>query len=132
MGQVEGDQLGQRVEDLVGQQPAGDVVARDVEQQQVVEAGEEVGGEDGERVVVDEQLLQAARLLEQGGRQNGQVVVREVEGGEGPEVGQAGGGEDGETVAAEEEGGEAGHQGEVAGEEAGDVVVAEVEGGRVT
>ena len=45
---------------------AGDVVAGDVEEEKVVEAGEEVGGEEGERVVLDEQLLQVGALLEDG------------------------------------------------------------------
>ena len=38
---------------------AGDVVAGDVEKEKVVQAGEEVGGEKGEGVVLDEELLQA-------------------------------------------------------------------------
>ena len=58
---------------------AGDVVAGDVEEQQVVEAGEEVGREEGERVVLEEQLLQVGALLEDGRGQGGQVVVGEVQ-----------------------------------------------------
>ena len=54
---------------------AGDVVARDVEEQQVVEAGEEVGGEEGERVVLEEQLLQVGALLEDGRGAGGMGVV---------------------------------------------------------
>ena len=65
---------------------AGDVVAGDVEEQQVVEAGEEVGREEGERVVLEEQLLQVGALLEDGGGQGGQVVVREVKVGQRPEA----------------------------------------------
>ena len=57
---------------------AGDVVAGDVEEQQVVEAGEEVGGEEGERVVLEEQLLQVGALLEDGRGPGGQVVVGET------------------------------------------------------
>ena len=49
---------------------AGDVVAGDVEK--VVQAG----GEEGEGVVLDEELLQVGALLEDGGRQGGEVVVR--------------------------------------------------------
>ena len=52
---------------------AGDVVAGDVEKEKVVQAGEEVGGEEGEGVVLDEQFLQVGALLEDGG---GQVRVR--------------------------------------------------------
>ena len=55
---------------------AGDVVAGDVEKEKVVQAGEEVGGEEGEGVVLDEELLQVGALLEDGGRQGGEVVVR--------------------------------------------------------
>ena len=40
---------------------AGDVVAGDVEK--VVQAGEEVGGEEGEGVVLDEELLQVGRVF---------------------------------------------------------------------
>ena len=50
----------------MGEEMAGDVVAGDVEEQQVVEAGEEVGREEGERVVLGEQLLQVGALLEDG------------------------------------------------------------------
>ena len=55
---------------------AGDVVAGDVEKEKVVQAGEEVGGEEGEGVVLDEDLLQVGALLEDGGRQGSEVVVR--------------------------------------------------------
>ena len=55
---------------------AGDVVAGDVEKEKVVQAGEEVGGEEGEGVVLDEYLLQVGALLEDGGRQGSEVVVR--------------------------------------------------------
>ena len=55
---------------------AGDVVAGDVEKEKVVQAGEEVGGEEGEGVVLDEELLQVGALLEDGGRQGSEVVVR--------------------------------------------------------
>ena len=55
---------------------AGNVIARDVEEQEVVQAGEEVGGEEGEGVVLDEQLLQVGALLEDGGKQDGEIVVR--------------------------------------------------------
>ena len=55
---------------------AGDVVEGDVEKEKVVQAGEEVGGEEGEGVVLDEELLQVGALLEDGGRQGGEVVVR--------------------------------------------------------
>ena len=80
---------------------AGDIVAGDVEEEKVVQAGEEVGGEEGERVVLDEQLLQVGALLEDGGRQGGQVVVRQVEMGERPKTGEGGRGEDGETVSSQ-------------------------------
>ena len=50
----------------MGEEMAGDVIAGDVEEQQVVEAGEEVGREEGERVVLGEQLLQVGALLEDG------------------------------------------------------------------
>ena len=76
VAEVEGDKLGERVKDLVGELVAGDVIARDVEEQEVVQAGEEVGGEEGEGVVLDEDLLQVGALLEDGGRQGGEVVVR--------------------------------------------------------
>ena len=79
VAQVESHQLHQGVEDLMGEEMAGDVVAGDVEEQQVVEAGEEVGREEGERVVLGEQLLQVGALLEDGRGQGGQVVVGEVE-----------------------------------------------------
>ena len=67
---------------------AGDVVAGDVEKEKVVQAGEEVGGEEGEGVVLDEDLLQVGALLEDGGRQGGEVVVRQVEMGEQPKTGE--------------------------------------------
>ena len=107
---------------------AGDVVAGDVEEQQVVEAGEEVWREEGERVVLEEQLLQVGALLEDGGGQGGQVVVREVEVGQRPEAGQRGWGEDREAVSSQVETREAWSLGEVAWEEAGDLVEAQVEG----
>ena len=95
---------------------AGDVVAGDVEK--VVQAGEEVGGEEGEGVVLDEQLLQVRALLEDGRRQGGQVVVRQVEMGERPKTGEGGQGEHGEMIASQIEVGEAREQREVAREEA--------------
>ncbi len=40
------------------------------------QGGELVVGEEGEGVVLDEDLLQVGALLEDGGRQGGEVVVR--------------------------------------------------------
>ena len=97
---------------------AGDVVAGDVEKEKVVQAGEEVGGEEGEGVVLDEDLLQVGALLEDGGRQGGEVVVRQVEMGERPKTGEGGRGEHGEMIASQIEVGGARGQREVAREEA--------------
>ena len=55
---------------------AGDVVAGDVEKEKVVQAGEEVGGEEGEGVVLDEELLQVGALLEDGLLEDGLLELK--------------------------------------------------------
>ena len=48
---------------------------RHVEQQQRLQASEQVAGQQGEGVVLQEQFLEAGGLPEDGGREGGQVVV---------------------------------------------------------
>ena len=66
----------------------GDVVVGHVEQQEVLHPGEQVSREEGEGVVLEEELLEAGGLLEDGGREGGQVVVGDVQQGEGGKADQ--------------------------------------------
>ena len=52
---------------------------RHVQQQQVFQPSEQIAREQGEGVVLEEELLQRGGLVEDGGGQGGQLVVREVQ-----------------------------------------------------
>ena len=88
VAEVQGHQLGQTGEYSVREQVTGDVVVGHVEQQEVLHPGEQVSREEGEGVVLEEELLEAGGLLEDGGGESRQVVVGDVQQGEGGQAAQ--------------------------------------------
>ena len=88
VAEVEGHQFVETSKYSVRQEVTGDVIVRHVQQQQVFQPSEQITREQGEGVVLEEELLQAGGLPEDGGREGGQIVVGNIQEGERQQSGQ--------------------------------------------
>ena len=79
VAEVERHELLEAGEDVLGEEVAGDVIVRDVEQQQVIQPREDLTGEQRQRVVLEIQLLESQGLVENGRRQRCEAVMGNIQ-----------------------------------------------------